>query len=72
MGVLGELDSLESSSLPAADRSFLFCQRSDSISGHVKEKQMTGETQVELSHTCFGTDFDPFALFGLVWNSRST
>lgn len=33
---------------------------------------MSGETQVELSHTCFGTDCDLFALLSLVWNSRRT
>lgn len=70
--MLGESDSLESSSLPRIDRSFLVCQRADSLSGHEKEKRMPGETQVELSHTCFGTDFDLLALFSPVWNGRST
>lgn len=51
---------------------FLFCQRSDSLSRQEKEKRMPGETQVELSHTCFGTDCDLFALLSLVWNSRRT
>lgn len=70
--MLRECDSLDNSGVPKADRSFLVCQRSDSLSGHEKGKRAPGETQVELSHTCFGADFDPFALFGSVWNGRST
>ncbi|KAF0033755.1 hypothetical protein F2P81_013821 [Scophthalmus maximus] len=42
-------------------------KRSHSLSGHEKEERAPGETQVELSHTCFGTrEFDLFALFSSV------
>lgn len=67
---LWESDSLDR--LPGADNPFLFCQRSDSLSGQEKEKWMPGETQVELSDTCSGTGFQPFALPSFLWNSWST
>lgn len=71
--VLWESDYLDSSNLPGADRSFFHSARDQTLYlGMRKRSERLVKTQVELSHTCFGTDFDPFALFSSGWNGRST